>query len=344
MQVQDFDYELPEALIAQASRPVCRGGSRLLALGRGASTPQDLSFEDLPGQLREHDLLVVNDTRVVKARLVGRKASGGRVEVLVERPLGGQLFLAHVRASRAPRLGTRLEFTDRVGVRVVDRDDDLFRLELDEGMSLDELMARHGSLPLPPYIQRQADAGDETRYQTVFAARDGAVAAPTAGLHFDDVMLTRLTARGVNLAHITLHVGAGTFSPMRVEQVEDHVMHAERVIVSAGLVDAVSRARAAGGRVVAVGTTCVRALESAAGDGQLGPLEGDTRLFIRPGFRFRVVDALITNFHLPRSTLLMLVCAFAGQVRVLAAYRHAVAEGYRFFSYGDAMFLERETP
>lgn len=341
MQVQDFDYELPEALIAQTPT-ACRGGSRLLALGRGALPPRDLTFGDLPDLLREQDLLVVNDTRVVKARLTGRKASGGRVEVLVERPLGERVFLAQVRASRAPRPGSRLEFSGGVGARVVGRDADLFRLELDEGASLDALMARHGSLPLPPYITREPQAEDEARYQTVFAARDGAVAAPTAGLHFDDDMLARLAARGVSLARLTLHVGAGTFSPMRVEQIEDHVMHAERVDIPAALVDAVSSARAAGGRVVAVGTTCVRALESAAVNGALEAMEGETRLFIRPGFRFRVVDALITNFHLPRSTLLMLVSAFAGQQRVLAAYRHAVAQGYRFFSYGDAMFLERE--
>ena len=224
---------------------------------------------------------------------------------------------------------------------MVGRRDDLFELELDEGVDLFALMALRGEMPLPPYIRRAADAGDEERYQTVFAARDGAVAAPTAGLHFDRSMLSRIESMGVGMARITLHVGAGTFAPVRGDDVQAHVMHAERVTVGTGLCEAVARTRAGGGRVVAVGTTCVRALESAARGGTLAPLDGDTRLFIQPGFRFNVVDALITNFHLPRSTLLMLVSAFAGRQRVLSAYRHAVASGYRFFSYGDATYLER---
>lgn len=345
MRLEDFDFELPEALVAQAPA-ARRGDSRLLALTADAGEPEDLAFADLPGLLRPGDLLVVNDTRVVKARLQARKSTGGKVEVLVERPLDARRFLAHLRASRSPRCGARLLFAGGEGAVVVGREADLFELELGEGVDLSELMAAHGSVPLPPYIRRAPDADDDSRYQTIFAERAGAVAAPTAGLHFDDAMLGRLDALGVAVQRITLHVGAGTFAPVRVEDVDAHVMHAERFSVGGELCAAVAGVQAAGGRVVAVGTTCVRALESAAldfpdGGTSLAPFEGETRLFIRPGFRFRVVDALITNFHLPRSTLLMLLCAFAGRERVLAAYRHAVAAGYRFFSYGDATFFER---
>jgi len=345
MRVADFDFELPEALIAQQPAPG-RGDSRLLALAADAGSAEDLVFADLPRLLRPGDLLVVNDTRVVKARLEARKSTGGKVEVLVERALDARRFLAHVRAGRSPRRGARLLFAGGETAVVAGREADLFELELEAGAQLSDLMAAHGSVPLPPYIRRAPHAEDDSRYQTIFAEHEGAVAAPTAGLHFDDAMLARLTALGVAVQRITLHVGAGTFAPVRVEDVDAHVMHAERVSVGEELCTAVARVRAAGGRVVAVGTTCVRALESAAledpnGGGVPVPFVGDTRLFIRPGFRFRVVDALITNFHLPRSTLLMLLCAFAGRERVLAAYRHAVAAGYRFFSYGDASFFER---
>jgi len=340
MRAQDFDYELPQELIAQSPAPE-RAGSRLLVLRRDADAPEHRAFRDLPSLLRPGDLLVVNDTRVIRARLAARKASGGRVEVLVERPLDARRFLAHLRASRAPRPGTRLELPGGAAARVEGRQDDLFVLALEEPADLDALMAEHGALPLPPYIRRAPGACDESRYQTLFAARAGAVAAPTAGLHFDDRTLEHALRAGAALARLTLHVGAGTFAPVREGDLERHVMHAERVEVGEALCAAVARAHEAGGRVVAVGTTCVRALESAAQGGELAPFEGETRLFLRPGFRFRVVDALLTNFHLPRSTLLMLVCAFAGRERVLAAYRHAVGARYRFFSYGDAMFLER---
>ena len=343
MRVDEFDYELPPELIAQAP-PAERGASRLLHLPADALSGRDLWFRDLPGLLRAGDLLVVNDTRVVNARLVARKESGGGAEVLVERPLAERRFLALVRASHAPRAGTWLVFADGIRACVLGRRDAFFELELEAGHSLDELLREHGRVPLPPYIRRAPDAGDASRYQTVYAARDGAVAAPTAGLHFDTGLLDRLRAQGVSLATLTLHVGAGTFQPVRAAHVEAHVMHAERVQVDRSLCAAVSAARACGGRVVAVGTTCVRALESVGASGVLEPFDGDTRLFIQPGHRFQIVDALITNFHLPRSTLLMLVAAFAGTERVLAAYRHAVAAGYRFFSYGDAMFIERAGP
>ena len=340
MQVADFDYELPEALIAQAP-PAERCASRLLHLPAGAPGPRDLAFTDLPSLLRAGDLLVINDTRVVKARLAARKDSGGDAEVLVERPLDGARFLAHVRASRAPREGSALVFAGGERARVAGRAAGLFELELEPPADLPTLMEVHGAVPLPPYIRRPAGGEDEARYQTVYAARDGAVAAPTAGLHFDHALLESLRGRGVAVAALTLHAGAGTFQPVRAETLDGHIMHAERAEVGSGLCAAVDAARAAGGRVVAVGTTCVRALEAAAAGGALEPFAGETRLFIRPGHRFRVVDALITNFHLPRSTLLMLVAAFAGRERVLAAYRHAVAMGYRFFSYGAAIFVER---
>lgn len=341
MLLTDFDYELPPELIAQ-SPPAQRGDARLLLLPAGARTPDDRRFRELPRLLRAGDLLVVNDTRVVKARLEGRKRSGGRVEVLVERTLEDGAFLAQVRASRAPRAGTDLLLgEDAVPATVTGRRGDLFELQLGDDVDPRALMEREGRLPLPPYIQRSAGPEDLERYQTVYARRPGAVAAPTAGLHFDDAMLRSLEAAGVELTRLTLHVGAGTFSPVRVADPARHVMHPEFAEVDAALCQSVAAARARGGRVVAVGTTCVRALESAAAGGDLRPLSGDTSLFITPGHRFRVVDALITNFHLPRSTLLMLVSAFAGRERILAAYAHAVEQGYRFFSYGDATLIER---
>jgi S-adenosylmethionine:tRNA ribosyltransferase-isomerase len=339
MQRSDFAFDLPADLIAQ--EPLAeRAASRLLCLDR-AGRIADRGFRDLADLLRPGDLLVLNDTRVIPARLCGSKDSGGRVEVLVERVLDARRLLAQVRASKSPRDGARLHLEGALEARVLAREGEFFVLELDGSEDALTLLDRHGHMPLPPYITRPDAAADRERYQTVFARRPGAVAAPTAGLHFDAGFLEALRARGVEIAHVTLHVGAGTFQPLRVERIEDHRMHAELVEVSAATCDAIAAARARRGRVVAVGTTVVRSLESAARDGTLGPYSGETRLFITPGFEFRVVDALVTNFHLPESTLLMLVCAFGGYGPVMRAYRHAVEQRYRFFSYGDAMYLER---
>jgi S-adenosylmethionine:tRNA ribosyltransferase-isomerase len=333
----DFHFELPEQLIAQAPLPE-RSASRLLHLNGADGRVSDRRFRDLPGLLQPNDLLVFNDTRVIPARLFGRKESGGRVEILIERLLGPDLCLAHLRASKTPRPGGRLDL-ENGSLRIEAREDDLFRLRCEGGM-LAELMEREGHMPLPPYIRRQDEAADRERYQTVYAKRPGAVAAPTAGLHFDSRLMAALDRHGVKRAFVTLHVGAGTFQPVRVETLDAHRMHSEWLSVDAGICEAVAATRAAGGRVVAVGTTAVRALETAAAAGKLTPREGETALFIRPGYRFRVVDRLLTNFHLPESTLLMLVCAFGGYESVMAAYRHAVEAGYRFFSYGDAMLVE----
>ncbi len=342
MLTRDFTFHLPPELIAQ--HPLAdREASRLLVLDSPPAGPRHLMFADLPGLLAAGDLLVLNDTRVIPARLVGAKDSGGRVEVLVERILDEDRVLALVRASKAPRPGTLLHFEGVLTLRVAGRRDDLFELVKEGPGTMAQVLQRHGSVPLPPYIERAAEAADSERYQTVYASRDGAVAAPTAGLHFTTPMLQRLRQAGVDTATLTLHVGAGTFQPVRVTDVHAHRMHAERLEVGPEVVAAVARARARGGRVVAVGTTVVRALEAAARGGQLVPYEGETDIFIYPGFDFQVVDALVTNFHLPESTLLMLVCAFAGRRRVLEAYEAAVAERYRFFSYGDATFLARST-
>jgi S-adenosylmethionine:tRNA ribosyltransferase-isomerase len=340
MKLSDFDFDLPPELIAQYPLPN-RGDSRLLCLDGPTGELLDRMFRDLPEFLRPGDLLVFNDTRVVRARLYGRKETGGRVEVLVERLEDVHTALAHVRASKAPRAGMRLFLGEGGGVRVLGREGDLFRLAA-EGEGFPDLMERYGHMPLPPYIERGDETLDEERYQTVYARKDGAVAAPTAGLHFEQGMLDALKAQGVEQTHVTLHVGAGTFQPVRTEQLEDHVMHSEYLEVSAEVCEQVRTTRERGGRVVAVGTTSVRSLESAAAGGELRPFSGDTRLFIRPGYRFRVVDLLITNFHLPQSTLLMLVSAFTGYERIKAAYHHAVAQHYRFFSYGDAMLLTRK--
>ena len=337
MRRHDFTYELPTELIAQHP-PAERSGSRLLHLQPDHSLA-DRTVRDFPELLHPGDLLVLNDTRVIPARLIGSKPSGGRVEILLERILGGRRILAHVHASKPLRAEVPVILPGGAAATFVARHDDLFELELDcEPLAYFE---QHGSMPLPPYIERAAAAFDSERYQTVFAQHAGAVAAPTAGLHFDATLFARCRERGVELAQVTLHVGAGTFQTLRHDDLDLHRMHSERVRVSAEVCAAVQRTRARGGRVVAVGTTVVRSLESAAQSGVLAPLEDETRLFIRPGFRFNVVDALLTNFHLPESTLLMLVCAFAGMAPVLAAYRHAVAQRYRFFSYGDAMFLHR---
>jgi S-adenosylmethionine:tRNA ribosyltransferase-isomerase len=341
----DFAYHLPPELIAQT--PLAeRSASRLLVLegAGGRSVPRDCTMREFPGLLRPRDLLVFNDTKVVAARLVGTKPSGGRVEIFLERVVGTREAVVQLRASKAIREG--LEVTTAGGVvRVLGRQDDLWRVEF-PGEAL-EFFERWGDVPLPPYIHRATDANDRERYQSIFARERGAVAAPTASLHFDSQLIREIEGQGVKRAFVTLHVGAGTFQPVRTEDLDSHVMHAERVSVSAATWDAIEKTRQEGGRIVAIGTTVVRALESAAlaasGPVRLPPAgwSGETRLFIRQGFDFQVVDALLTNFHLPESTLLMLVCAFAGKNAVLAAYEHAVRARYRFFSYGDAMFLTK---
>ena len=341
----DFDFALPPELIAQHP-PAERSGARLLD-GRGTA-PVDRAFRDLPALLAPGDLLVFNDTRVIKARLLGAKASGGSVEALVERVLPGHEVLMHLRASKSPKPGSRVRFAGAFDAEVLGRggpDGSLFRLRFPADPFV--LLEQHGHVPLPPYITHGDTADDEARYQTVFAARPGAVAAPTAALHFDAGVLDALKQRGVNLAHVTLHVGAGTFQPVRGENLAEHRMHSEWFEVSEATVQAVARTRAAGGRVVAVGTTTLRALESAAlhaPDGAPQAGSRDTDIFITPGFGFRVVDGLVTNFHLPRSTLMMLVSALAGYEQVRTLYGHAIAQRYRFFSYGDAMLLERQGP
>ena len=335
MRRSDFTYELPEELIAQ--QPLAeRSASRLLTLDGRTGALADRSMRDLPQLVAPGDLLVFNDTRVIPARLFALKDTGGKVELLLERPLESANALVHARASKPLKPGMFLQ--SRGGsIRVVEKRGDLWVMELpDPALSFFE---HYGQMPLPPYIRRDPDVTDVTRYQSVFARRRGAVAAPTASLHFDAELLAALDARGVHRAFVTLHVGAGTFQPVRTDAVGAHVMHAEFVEVSPETCAVIAAARARGARVIAVGTTVVRALESAAGGGTLAPYLGDSSLFIVPGFRFRVVDAMVTNFHLPESTLLMLVSAFAGREAVLDAYRHAVAEQYRFFSYGDGMFV-----
>ena len=333
MFISDFDYELPPELIARYPAPD-RRGSRLLSVGESTG---DLGFENLPSLLHPGDLLVFNDTRVIKARLLGRKETGGKAEILVERIESERVALAHVRASKSPKPGSRLLFDGGTEAIVAGRDDDLFLLEFSTGLL--SFLDEHGDVPLPPYLEREADDADIERYQTVYANDPGAVAAPTAGLHFDEAMLAETLAMGVGHAHVTLHVGAGTFQSLRAEHIEENRLHSERVEVSQECCDAVATARAAGGRVIAVGTTSVRALECASASGVIRPFAGDTDMFILPGYEFRSVDAMLTNFHLPESSLLMLVSAFAGKDRILDAYKHAVREKYRFFSYGDAMFL-----
>ncbi|MEL6710776.1 MAG: tRNA preQ1(34) S-adenosylmethionine ribosyltransferase-isomerase QueA [Pseudomonadota bacterium] len=338
MRLADFDFDLPDELIAQHP-PAERTASRLLQLD--GATLTDRQFTDLPHLIRPGDLLVFNNTRVMAARLYGRKATGGQVEILIERLLGSDHALAHIRASKAPLPESTL-IVGETTLRVMGRQEHLFELVLENGADFAQLMNTHGHVPLPPYIQRPDAALDATRYQTVYASQLGAVAAPTAGLHFDQALLARLRAQGIHTAEVTLHVGAGTFQPVRVEQIETHQMHAEWLEVNATMCEQVASTRARGGRVIAVGTTSVRSLETAAASGQLQPYTGDTRLFIRPGYRFRVVDQLLTNFHLPRSTLLMLVSAFAGRTAIQRAYAHAVQQRYRFFSYGDAMLLTHD--
>ena len=341
--LSDFDFDLPPELIAQQPAPE-RSGSRLLD-GRGAA-PADRIFSELPALLEPGDLLVFNDTRVMKARLFGAKPSGGRLEILVERVLAGNEVAAHMRVSRKPHAGTVLSmdggFSATLLGRWPDQDGDLFRLRLDSPTGEDPhaLMQRHGHVPLPPYITHADTPDDERRYQTVFARNPGAVAAPTAALHFDEALLAQLDARGVQRANVTLHVGAGTFQPVKTETIAEHRMHSEWYRVPEATQQAIADTRARRGRIVAVGTTTVRTLESWAAT---GAASGETSIFITPGFAFREVDLLVTNFHLPKSTLMMLVAAFAGHDRIMALYRHAVAARYRFFSYGDAMLLARAT-
>jgi S-adenosylmethionine:tRNA ribosyltransferase-isomerase len=339
VKLSDFDYALPAELIAQHPAPE-RAASRLLRVEPGGAL-RDLAFRDLPALLEPGDLLVFNDTRVIKARLRGRKDSGGEVEVLVERVLGAEGALAHVRASKTPKPGRLLLFAPGVAARVVGRRGDLFELRFEADRPVLDVLAAHGEVPLPPYIAHAPREEDESRYQTVYAAVPGAVAAPTAGLHFDAALLAAIQERGVHSASVTLHVGAGTFQPVRGEDLSAHVMHEEWYSIPEATVSAIAAARARGARVVAVGTTTLRALESAAAAGPLRAQSAETRLFIVPGFRFQVVDRLVTNFHLPKSTLLMLVSAFSGTDLIRRAYAHAVARRYRFFSYGDAMLLDR---
>jgi len=328
MRVSDFDYALPAELVAQHPAPR-RGGSRLLHLDADGRL-HDRKFSDLPGLVGADDALVLNDTRVIKARLAARKSTGGAAEIFIERVTGPREALVLIRASKTPRPGSELHVDD-VAVRVVARHDDLYQVAFAENIDL--VLERSGSVPLPPYITHAPQADDAERYQTVYADKPGAVAAPTAGLHFDDAMLRSIAAKGALVEKVTLHVGAGTFQPVRVDEVEKHRMHKERYAIPPGAFE-----RLSGKRVLAVGTTSLRAIESAA---LTGRLEGETDLFVYPGFKFNVVDRLLTNFHLPKSTLLMLVCAFGGKESVLNAYHHAVQNQYRFFSYGDAMLIER---
>ena len=347
MKTQDFDFYLPDALIAQHPTSQ-RNASKLLHLNGNTGVLRDKLFVDLPDFLCEGDLLVFNDTRVIKARLFGHKASGGAVELLVERVLDAHHVLAHIRASRAPKAGAKLQLANAFEAEVIGRDDDLFHVRFLGDAPVLNLLAQYGALPLPPYITHAAEAEDDERYQTVYAKHAGAVAAPTAGLHFDEVMLNTLKAKGINIAYVTLHVGAGTFQPVRVDNISDHKMHSEIYHIPPETAALIASTRAAGKSVVAVGTTSLRTLESAAAINnfdisKIGALAGDgeTNIFITPGFEFKIVDKLITNFHLPKSTLLMLVSAFAGFEPIKNAYRHAVEQEYRFFSYGDAMFLDR---
>ncbi|AVD81705.1 tRNA preQ1(34) S-adenosylmethionine ribosyltransferase-isomerase QueA [Pseudomonas sp. SWI6] len=338
MRVADFSFELPDSLIAR--HPLAeRHGSRLLVLDGPSGALAHKQFPDLLDYLRPGDLMVFNNTRVIPARLFGQKASGGKLEVLVERVLDSHRVLAHVRSSKAPKAGSLILIDGGGEAEMVARHETLFELRFTEEVL--PLLERVGHMPLPPYIDRPDEGADRERYQTVYAERAGAVAAPTAGLHFDEALLEKIAAKGVERAFVTLHVGAGTFQPVRVDKIEDHHMHKEWLEVSQEVVDAIGACRARGGRVVAVGTTSVRSLESAARDGVLKAFSGDTDIFIYPGRPFHVVDALVTNFHLPESTLLMLVSAFAGYPETMAAYAAAVEQGYRFFSYGDAMFITR---
>ncbi|MFT7671830.1 MAG: S-adenosylmethionine:tRNA ribosyltransferase-isomerase [Gammaproteobacteria bacterium] len=338
MNLSDFDFHLPENLIAQ--QPLeNRSDSRLLVVEPDTDKLADSQFNQLESFLRQDDLLVFNDTRVIPARLFGQKATGGKIEVLVERVIDEKVLLAQVRASKSPKPGSRLILESAFDCVMVSRRSELFELYLDSSESWFDLLERYGRMPLPPYIERADNIEDRERYQTIFADKPGAVAAPTAGLHFDETLLGQLSRSGVNTSYLTLHVGAGTFQPVRVARIEDHVMHSERVLVPESTCDLINQTREKGGRVIAVGTTVVRSLETAATKGEMRPFDGESSIFIKPGYQFQIVDAMITNFHLPKSTLLMLVSAFAGRDLMLNAYQHAVEQQYRFFSYGDAMLI-----
>ncbi|MER0205045.1 MAG: tRNA preQ1(34) S-adenosylmethionine ribosyltransferase-isomerase QueA [Nitrosomonas sp.] len=344
MKTQDFDFYLPSELIAQFPTEQ-RTGSRLLYLDSDNNQWQDALFSNLSSFLRAGDVMVFNDTQVIKARLFGKKDSGGKVEVMVERILDDRHVLAAIRASHAPKPDSTLLLADAIPATVIAREQEFYTLRFEHEKTTAELLECYGQLPLPPYIARPATATDEARYQTVYARNAGAVAAPTAGLHFDTGMMDQLRAMGITIAYVTLHVGAGTFQPVRVENIADHTMHNETYHIPQATVDAIRQARLSGGRILAVGTTSLRALESCASShhGQLIAGYGDTRIFITPGYHFQVAERLLTNFHLPCSTLLMLVSAFAGMENIRLAYRHAVTERYRFFSYGDAMLIERKS-
>jgi S-adenosylmethionine:tRNA ribosyltransferase-isomerase len=347
MKLKDFSYQLPEELIARYPAKE-RGGSRLLGLDGVAGDLMHRQFADLSDLLNPGDLLVFNNTRVIPARLFGRKQSGGKIEVLVERVLAGGEVLSHIRASKSPKPGTKLLLgTDQgfeVAAEVAGRQEDLFIVQFSQAGDVFSVLEEIGHMPLPPYIDRADDSDDRERYQTVYGERPGAVAAPTAGLHFDEAMLDDLKAKGIESAFVTLHVGAGTFQPVRVENIEEHRMHSEAIEVSAEVCEKVVATHRRGGRVIAVGTTSVRCLETASAGGELSPWQGETDIFIYPGYRFQAVDALITNFHLPESSLIMLVSAFAGREHILHAYQVAIEERYRFFSYGDAMFITGARP
>ncbi|MEZ9903310.1 tRNA preQ1(34) S-adenosylmethionine ribosyltransferase-isomerase QueA [Vibrio breoganii] len=348
MQVSDFHFDLPDELIARYPMPD-RTSSRLLQLTGNSGEVQDRNFTDMLDLVGEGDLLVFNNTRVIPARVFGRKASGGKIEVLVERMVDEHTILAHVRSSKSPKPGTELFLGDKdqYAAVMVARHDALFEIRFTSDKAVLQILEEVGHMPLPPYIDRPDEDSDQERYQTVYNEKPGAVAAPTAGLHFDDEILEKIKAKGANLAFVTLHVGAGTFQPVRVDNILEHHMHAEYVEVTQEVVDAINETKAKGGRVIAVGTTSVRSLESAAQDAvrkgtELKPFFGDTDIFIYPGYEFQLIDCLLTNFHLPESTLIMLVSAFAGYDNVMGAYLHAVEHKYRFFSYGDAMFVTRK--
>jgi len=338
MRRDEFSYYLPEELIAQYPSGN-RGESRLLCMDRHSGGLEDRLFSELVDLLRPGDLLVFNDTRVIPARFYGRKETGGKVEIMVERILDESRLLAQMRFSKPPRSGTQITLDNGLKLEIIGRKGGMFVLELHEGGPVSEVLADVGHMPLPPYIQRYDAPIDHERYQTVYAKQPGAVAAPTAGLHFSDEILLKLKQRGITMTYLTLHVGAGTFQPVRTDNIEDHKMHSEYLEVSAEVCEKVNHTKSHGGRVIAVGTTSVRSLETAALSGKLNPYAGETDIFITPGYQFKVIDGLITNFHLPESTLLMLVCAFAGRDNVLKSYQHAIGQKYRFYSYGDAMYV-----
>ncbi len=342
MKIQDFDFSLPQELIAQF--PITeRADSRMLCLDGKSGVLQDEMFVDLPKYLQSGDIIVFNDTRVIKARLFGVKESGGKLEVMVERILDEHCVLAMIRASHSPNIGSKIKLSGAISATVLERRNNFYTLHFDHKSTVIELLDRYGSLPLPPYISREVTQEDEVRYQTIYAREKGAVAAPTAGLHFDETMLLKLREMGIEIAYVTLHVGAGTFQPVKVENIIDHKMHREIYHVPEKTVEAIQFAKSIGGRVLAVGTTSLRALEAAAkaGNGKLTPSYGNTDIFITPGYRLRIVERLLTNFHLPRSTLMMLVSAFGGSENICRAYQHAIEKNYRFLSYGDAMLIER---